>query len=663
MFILPFAKYLKPHRLRIAFGIFCLFGVGFFGTYSMILGKPALDVLFAQKKAAELKIEFDAKMTKKEKETARHLESSSRVKRFIGHVREFYSPYEKQARGYVLKFYEYAEGGKPNKIKCLWGLAGLIVLSSLLSGLFDYGSQYNLSLALYSAVMTLKNAMFRNIMRQDMAFFGLHPVGYLMSRLNSDVTAIRRILEYVIKDALRQVITLSFIISVLFILDWKMTLWAFVGLAPAIVLLVVFAKTLRKVTRTQKTKSDLQAATANQSLENIRLIKSLTSEGLECEKFVKQNLKIFKLEMKRRIARFASSPLMVFLGSIGLSAILLMGGLLVLDSKQNDGAPDPQVQGAPIRSREPMDASTFIIYIVALGQLYLPLKRLGGANVTWQLAKVSAERIGEVLRYQPVIMDPPEDLPPVRLARINKGIGLRGVHFAYSDKVILRDMSLEIQKGATTAIVGRSGAGKSTLANLLLRFFDPARGSVEMDGVDIRQMRVADLRALFGIVSQETLLFNDTVAGNIAYGVKEVSRERIEQAARAANAHDFILALDGGKGYDTMIGPHGGNLSGGQRQRIAIARAFCRDPQILILDEATSALDNESESAVQQALQHLMANRTVVVIAHRLSTIMHADTIVVLDEGRIVEQGRHAELLGRGGHYANLYKLGEFAEG
>jgi subfamily B ATP-binding cassette protein MsbA len=629
----------------------------------MILGKPALDVLFAQKKAADLEAKFDEKIAKREADAAKLLESSSSIKRLVGHVKEFCLPYERKAYDRVLSFYRFAEGDKANKIKCLWGLAGLLVLSSLISGLFDYGSQYNLSLALYSAVMTLKNEMFRNIMRQDMAFFGLHPVGYLMSRLNSDVTAIRRILEYVIKDALRQVITLSFIISVLFILDWKMTLWALAGLAPAIVLLVLFAKTLRKVTRTQKTKSDLQSATANESLENIRLIKSLTSEGLECEKFVRQNLKIFKLEMKRRIARFASSPLMVFLGSIGLSAILLMGGLLVLDSGQGDKAPDPQVQGAASPSRKPMDASTFIIYIVALGQLYLPLKRLGGANVTWQLAKVSAERIGEVLRYQPVITDPPENLPPVRLERINRGISLRGVHFAYSDKAILRDMSLEIQKGATTAIVGRSGAGKSTLANLLLRFFDPARGSVEIDGVDERHMRVADLRALFGIVSQETLLFNDTVAANIAYGMGEVAREEIEQAARAANAHDFILALDGGKGYDTMIGPHGGNLSGGQRQRIAIARAFCRDPQVLILDEATSALDNESESAVQQALQHLMANRTVVVIAHRLTTIMHADTIVVLDEGRIVERGRHADLLGRGGHYANLYKLGEFAEG
>ena len=663
MFVLPFVKYLKPHKFRVLLGVICLFGVGFFGTYSMILGKPALDVLFAQKKAADLEAKFDEKIAKREADAAKLLESSSSIKRLVGHVKEFCLPYERKAYDRVLSFYRFAEGDKANKIKCLWGLAGLLVLSSLISGLFDYGSQYNLSLALYSAVMTLKNEMFRNIMRQDMAFFGLHPVGYLMSRLNSDVTAIRRILEYVIKDALRQVITLSFIISVLFILDWKMTLWALVGLAPAIVLLVLFAKTLRKVTRTQKTKSDLQSATANESLENIRLIKSLTSEGLECEKFVRQNLKIFRLEMKRRIARFASSPLMVFLGSIGLSAILLMGGLLVLDSKQGDKAPDPQVQGAASPSRKPMDASTFIIYIVALGQLYLPLKRLGGANVTWQLAKVSAERIGEVLRYQPVITDPPEDLPPVRLERINKGISLRGVHFAYSDKAILRDMSLEIQKGATTAIVGRSGAGKSTLANLLLRFFDPVQGSVEIDGVDERHMRVADLRSLFGIVSQETLLFNDTVAANIAYGMGEVARERIEQAARAANAHDFILALDGGKGYGTMIGPHGGNLSGGQRQRIAIARAFCRDPQVLILDEATSALDNESESAVQQALQHLMSNRTVVVIAHRLTTIMHADTIVVVDEGRIVEQGRHAELLGRGGHYANLYNLGEFAEG
>lgn len=652
MFILSFFRYLRPHGLRLAFGVFCLLGVGFVGTYNIILAKPALDVLFGEEKVEKRRQEYEEKIEQKRLKIEENARSEERSKRFAAWAQGLAFSWEAKGRRLLIRFYEYADASVVNKINCLWAIAALMIASTLLNGLFDYGSQYNLSFSLYSAVMALQNDMFRSVMKQDMAYFGKHPVGYLISRISSDIANVRRFLEYLIRDLLREGIRLFFIVSLLLYLSWKMTLVAFVGLLPAVALLLFFARVLKRVTRKEKKRSDRLSASAVESLENIRLVKALTSENIESGRFEDQNFKIFQLEMKRRVARFAASPLMVFLGSIGLSAILLLGGYVVL-GKNETGSFGAFAQ---------MDASTFIIYVIALGQLYQPLKRLGSINVTWQNARVSTERIHEILRMEPGITDPPEDLPPVRLSGIEKGIALRDVSFSYSDKVVLRDLNLEIRKGATTAIVGRSGSGKSTLANLLLRFFDPDKGQIEIDGVDLRHMRIKDLRALFGIVTQETLLFNDTIAQNIAYGANGATPEKIVESGRAANAHDFIMELDGGQGYDTVIGPRGCNLSGGQRQRIAIARAFCRDPHILVLDEATSALDNESESAVQQAFQQLMAHRTVIVIAHRLTTIMHADTIVVLDGGRIVEQGRHAELLAKGSHYANLYRLGEFAE-
>jgi subfamily B ATP-binding cassette protein MsbA len=444
----------------------------------------------------------------------------------------------------------------------------------------------------------------------------------------------------VIRNALLESIRLVFIFSALLFMSPRLTGIVFLGIVPAALLLAYFAKRIKQVTRRQKKRQDVLSGVMNESLGNVRLVKALSTETYECDKFDEHNDKLFFYEMERRIAKFAASPIMEFFASIGLGAILILAGYMVI----RDGEMDP---------------SGFMVYLAFLASFYAPLRHIAKANVSWQQGTVSAQRIQEVLALQPSVTDPDPSQPASEIAKVQQGLAFENVTFRYKDKIILDSVSLSIGYGKTTAIVGRSGSGKSTVANLMLRLYDPDEGSVHLDGVDLRSFRLKDLRSHFGIVTQETLLFNDSVLNNIAYGCGAVDMDRAVEAAKAAHAHDFIMELDGGQGYQTEVGPAGCQLSGGQRQRIAIARAFYRDPEVLILDEATSSLDTQSEAAVQDALEQLMQNRTVVVISHRLSTIRNADTILVMEDGKIVEQGSHAELLARGGYYTRLCKYGE----
>lgn len=640
MFLLPFMKYLRPHRMRLVVVFVCLFLSSFVSTYNLFMMIPALNVLFGEVSIEERQAEYREMLQDHREKLARLSKSDNAYERYQGHVKRLYYPLEEQVKRRLLQFYEYA-ADKRNKTKSLRLIVGIMVGLAIVNGLLVYGLNYNLTYVLYRMVITLRSRLFGNIMRQDMAFFSDHTVGFLMSRISSDVNAMRQVFSYIISSGVEQLVRLVFVLSALLLISVKLTGWAFVFTLPGAILLAIFARLIKKVARREKRRRDVLSSAMNESLQNVRLVKATATESLECDRFDKHNEKLFYYEMKRRVAKFASSPIMEFIGIAGSGAILLIGGKVVL-------------------SENLMEASTFLVYLMFLTQLYKPFKRLGRFNVTWQTSKVSAERIREMLQYQPRIVDPPEDLPPAEPRPLERGVEFQKVTFAYGDQVVLEDLDLTIEKGKTTAIVGRSGAGKTTVVGLLLRFFDPHRGTVAIDDTPLPHFRIADLRARFGVVTQETMLFNDTVRSNIAYGMGEIDDERVVAAARAAFAHDFIMALEGGNGYDTVVGPSGSRLSGGQRQRIAIARAFYRDPEILVLDEATSALDRESEAAIQAALAELMKRRTVVVVAHRLSTIMHADRIAVLDGGKLVEQGTHDELLRAGGHYATLYRHGEF---
>ncbi|MBN1868597.1 ABC transporter ATP-binding protein [Candidatus Sumerlaeota bacterium] len=763
MFLLPFIRYLKPHRWRVAVAVVCMFAGGFFGVFNIFAAKPALDVLFGQIKVAERTDQNDDEILKHKRKLVEYSESDERVKRLEARWKSLYYPIEhrlmtevvgaslfiasdfrrprelvgtlrddkrpltrlirdsfttttrdvlraydpssepspglmrlvtddlndfilqesiyrsdlfagvrlststlalvrlnqeketspvrlnrtllEEAYGRVMQgdekmtLYRYAD---KEKTKTLRWIAAFIAFMALIKGVLEYGCKFNLSYALCGAVIRLKSDIFRHIMKQDMRFFSMAPVGYLMSRITSDVNSLKTIFDTLIKNAVTEVVKVLFVIVALFVISAKMTTLAFVGILPALALLTYFAKVLKKNARKQKRRRDLLSSAMNESLYNVRLVKALSTEDLECDRFDEHNNQLFFYLMQRRMAKFAASPAMELIGSVGLGLVLIVGGWAVFH------------QG--------YDASTFLIYLFLLTQFYTPLKKVSRVNVTWAVGRVSADRIQEILALEPAIVDPPEGEAHPRLEQVQRGVSVRDVTFAYKDKIVLEGVSVDFERGKTSAIVGRSGSGKTTLANLLLRLYDPDSGTIEIDGIDIRRFRVKDLRSHFGIVTQETVLFNDTVARNIAYGDDEIDRDRMVEAARAAYAHDFVMALDGGKGYDTVVGPNGAQLSGGQRQRLAIARAFYRNPEILVLDEATSALDNESEAAVQKAIDTLIHNRTVVVIAHRLTTIMNADKIVVLDDGRVVEQGRHADLLTQGGHYSLLYRRGELAD-
>jgi len=524
--------------------------------------------------------------------------------------------------------------GRANKMKALWIIAALLVAMAVLRGIFDFISQYEMAYTFLDMVRRLKDDLFRHILSQDYLFFVRQSTGYLESRIQSDVGAIRTAANMLLTDAVQAPLRLFFLLLVLFILNFQLTLVAAVVLPLATVPLVYFARLLRRLTRRSRRQADQLASVMEESLRNFQVIKCFQSEEVEAERFARRNAKLFNYFLKRRIARFASSPLMETLGVIGGSAVLLLGGYLILGGK--------------------MEFSTLMVYLVTLTQFYTPLRKISRINSVIQTARVSADRILEILHLEPELRDSPDAAP---LDHIRKGIAFRNVTFIYDDKPVLRDVSFYVPVGRTVAIVGQSGSGKTTLACLLLRLFDPQSGRIEIDGRDLREYRLADVRKRFAMVTQETVLFNDTVARNIAYPDREPDMERVMRAARLANAHEFIMNLDGGRGYDTVIGQSGLFLSGGQRQRIAIARALYREPDVLVFDEATSALDEKSQATVQEAINNSLKGRTAFIIAHRLSTVRNADEILVLDRGRLVERGTHEELIGRGGIYAALYQM------
>jgi subfamily B ATP-binding cassette protein MsbA len=517
----------------------------------------------------------------------------------------------------------------------LQAIALAIVALYFLKGIGSYFSAYLMEDVGQRVVMDLRGELYGHILRQSASFFARNTVGQLLSRVANDVAQVQRAVSETAGDLARESLALVGYGVVLFYIDPRLALVCFTGAPIVVYPLVRLGQRIRRTARRSQEAQEYMTHVGAETFAAHRIVKAFGAEDRETGRFRQALLGLYRTNMRVVRALSVMPPAMELLGGIGMAAALWYGSKEIAAGRLTPGE--------------------FTTFLAALLMMYAPAKKLSRVNANLQQAIAAADRIFEMMDTRTEVPESPsaQPLPP-----FSKAIEFRDVTFAYEDahpRAILRNISFTVPAGQMVAVVGRSGAGKTTLVNLIPRFFDVTGGSIAIDGRDVREVTLASLRAQVGIVTQETVLFDDTIGNNIAYGSAQATPAEIEAVARAAHAHEFIAALP--ERYATRIGERGQKLSGGQRQRLAIARALLKNAPILILDEATSALDTEAELLVQDALATLMLNRTSFVIAHRLSTILRADAIIVLERGRIVEIGRHDELLGREGVYAGLYKM------
>jgi len=515
-------------------------------------------------------------------------------------------------------------------------VATAIVIIYLVKGLGSFASQYLMTDIGQRVVRDLRDRLFGHILGQSAGFFARRTTGQLMSRITNDVNQVQQAVSETVGDLLRESLALVGYAGLLVYYDARLAIVVMTGAPIVVYPLVRLGQRVRRTTRRSQEQLEQISHIAAEAFSGHRIVKAFGAEAQESRRFAVASDRVYRTNMKVTSALSALPPLMEFLGGLGMAAALWYGSRQIADGRLTTGE--------------------FTSFIAAMFLMYGPAKKLSRVNASLQQAIAASQRIFEMLDTHTEVRDRPGARP---LSPLGDRIEFRGVTFAYDDgdqRRILNDVSFTVRAGQMVAIVGLSGAGKTTLVNLIPRFYDVTGGAILVDGTDIRDVTLASLRAQVGMVTQETVLFDDTIAANIAYGVPGASEAEIEAAARTAHAHQFVMALP--EGYRTRIGERGQRLSGGQRQRLAIARALLKNSPILILDEATSSLDAESESLVQEALASLMMNRTSLVIAHRLSTVRRADAIVVLEQGEVKEIGRHDDLLARADStYARLYAL------
>ncbi|MCF8044273.1 MAG: ABC transporter ATP-binding protein/permease [Desulfarculaceae bacterium] len=504
----------------------------------------------------------------------------------------------------------------------------------LLKGIGTYGQEYLMNYVGERIIQFYRNALYQSIIDLPMSFFQKEKTGVLMSRITNDVNVLKGMVSNAVTNVVRDVFTIIGLIGVIFYMDWKLAMGAFLVLPAAFYPVVVFGKLVRKFsTGTQEAMADLNAF-LYETFSGSKIVKIFTMEEVEKERFQKKTDTLFNLEMKKAVFKAMSSPVMEFLGGLGIAFIIWFGGSRVISGESTPG--------------------TFFSFLTAVMMLYDPVKKLSKLNNTIQEGAAAVTRIYDVLD-EPCEIVEKDATEPFDVDSFS--VKFEQVKFSYSreDEPVLQDVNIEVEQGEILALVGKSGGGKTSLVNLIPRFHDTTEGNIYIGGRNIRDLSIKSLRSRISIVTQEPILFNESVRDNIRYGRLDATDGEIEDAARAAYAYNFITGFP--KGFDTVIGELGNRLSGGEKQRICIARALLKDSPVLILDEATSALDAESEQVVQKALANLMKGRTTFVIAHRLSTVAHASRVILLKNGRIVEQGTHDELMDKMGEYYKLQKM------
>lgn len=603
-------SFVKPYWKHLGLSIGCTILFSVLSGLSVYLTIPLLDTLFLEKEKSE---------------SSSIVENTSEIA--PGWITETITNIKETFENYVLS-------GTVSEV--LFKICLLILITFLLKNVFGYLQAYFLAFVEQGVIKDLRNKAYRHLHLLPMSYFKNERTGNLISRITNDVNVVQQSVAAVFLNLIREPLTIIVFLGIALSISVKLTLFSFVVLPFSLGIIAYIGKILRKQSTVLQEKMADITSVLQETISGVKIVKAFGMEAYENKKFEKETNNYFKLVLRIVRIKNIASPVTEFLSVVVGVIMVYYGGQLVLEDQS-------------------LKASEFLGFLFAIFQLMPPIKELSSVNNRIQESSAAADRIFQIIDTAPGIEDLPDAKP---IKDFKDKIQFKDVSFHYedSDELVLNEVSFTAKKGQIVAIVGSSGAGKSTLIDLIPRFYDPTKGTILIDGNDIKTLKLDNLRSLLGIVTQETVLFNDTIKNNIAYGQTDIPLDEIIVAAKAANAHNFITEFP--KGYYTIIGERGAKLSGGQRQRISIARALFVNPPIMIFDEATSALDNESEVLVQEAIERLMKDRTTLVIAHRLSTIRNADKIIVLDKGKIVQEGKHAELVAdEKGIYKKLYEL------